>query len=631
MAEGDEKPQPQKTAPSRSRLKPQARSGARSGARPGAKSQSKSSRPPAEKRVEQVFDGIAVSPGVGTGTARVRESGIAEIPSYTLKKSEVDAELKRLSEASKRAARRLKRLRNRSSTLPAELNRDLDAILDAQAAMLRDSRLIRGAEARIRDDLQNAETAVSEESRAIEAAFRSIEDAYLAARADDVHEVSSRVLRALVGSRTKAVGRVPKGSVVIAETLTPADAAQLDPDRIVGFATHLGASEGHTAIMARALGIPAVMGVAGMMEAVRSGRKVIIDGTMGRVIVNPTKETLARYRRRHDEDIKAERRLARFKDLPAVSRDQVSVTLMANVELPVELDMVSRAGAEGIGLMRSEFLFMNRDTLPTEDEQYEAIKTMVLALDGKPATVRTVDIGGEKPAGALFEGVDPQSATALGLRGIRLSLAKTAIFEDQMRAILRASVHGPVRILLPMVTTVGEVRRARTVLDKAWRSLKRKKVPLPDKQPPLGVMIEVPGAALAADALTRVADFFAIGSNDLTMYTLAVDRGNEHVAKLFDTRHPAVLRLIQFSTEAALRANLPVSICGEVAGDPAYTALLVGLGLRELSMTAAAIPRVKQRIRELDVGAATQRARLIMDQTDSGRIAALLDDFNQGI
>jgi len=595
------------------------------------KTRAKRTTPVKEKRIEQVFDGIAVSPGTGIGTARVRESGISEVPSYTLKKTEVEAEVKRLTEATKRAARRLKRLRTRSSALPEELGRDLEAILDAQAAMLRDSRLIRGAETRIRDDLQNAETAVLDESRAIEAAFRSIDDAYLAARADDVHEVSSRVLRALVGSRTKPVGRIAKGSVIVAEALTPADAAQLDPDHVVGFTTHLGAGEGHTAIMARALGIPAVMGVANMMDAVRTGRRIIIDGTNGRVIVNPTADTLARYRRRQDEDQKAERRLARFKDLPSTSRDQVNITLMANVELPVELEMVSRAGAEGIGLMRSEFLFMNRDTLPSEDEQFEAVKTMVLALDGKPATVRTVDIGGEKPAGALFEGVDPQAATALGLRGIRLSLAKTDIFEDQMRAILRAAAFGPVRILLPMVTTVGEVRRARAVMEKAWRSLKRKKVPLPDKQPPLGVMIEVPGAALAADALTRVADFFAIGSNDLTMYTLAVDRGNEHVAKLFDTRHPAVLRLIQFSTEAALRANIPVSICGEVAGDPAYTALLVGLGLRELSMNAAAIPRVKQRIRELDVGAATQRARLIMDQTDSGRIAALLDDFNQGI
>lgn len=582
-----------------------------------------------ERRKQHVLEGIGVSPGIGIGTVRVRESGIAELPSYKLKKGEVTAELDRLDDATKRAARRLKRLRGRSEALPEDVGRELDAILDAQAGMLRDSRLIRGAKTRIRDHLQNAETAVRDEGRAIEAAFRAMDDAYLAARADDVHEAASRVLRALSGSRTHPVARLAKGSVVVAETLTPADAAQLDPERTAGFATQLGAGEGHTAIMARALGIPAVMGAAELLDAVRGGRSVIVDGTEGRVIVNPTDETLVRYRARQDDAAKAERRLARLRDVQSITRDGVSVTLMANVELPVEMDMVRRAGAEGIGLMRSEFLFMNRDTLPDEDEQYAALKEMIEALDGKPATVRTVDIGGEKPAGALFEGVDPAAATALGLRGIRLSLAKTDIFGVQMRAILRAAAHGPVRILLPMVATTGELRRARAVLEKAWRSLKRRKVPLPAERPPLGVMIEVPGAALAADALARSADFFAIGSNDLTMYTLAVDRSNEHVANLFDTRHPAVLRLIQFSTEAALRAGIPVSICGEVAGDPAYTPLLVGLGLRELSMTASAIPRVKQRIRDMDAAAATQRARLIMDQTDSGRIAALLDDFNQ--
>jgi len=296
--------------------------------------------------------------------------------------------------------------------------------------------------------------------------------------------------------------------------------------------------------------------------------------------------------------------------------------------LPMEMPMVAQAGAEGIGLLRSEFMFMNRETPPNEEEQYIVLRNMVEAMDGQIVTFRSLDIGADKSSQAAMGELDDSVASALGLRGIRLALLHGNLLETQFRAALRAANHGPIRILLPMVSTVSEVIQAREVLKKAARKLKRNKIPVPDPLPPLGVMIEVPGAALAADALARVSDFFAIGSNDLTMYTLAADRANEHVAHLFNPLHPAVLRLIQFSTSAALRARIPISICGEIAGDPRFTALLVGLGLQELSMTPASIPHVKQRIRTMDAVAAATRAALIMDQTDSGRITTLLDDFN---
>jgi phosphotransferase system enzyme I (PtsI) len=310
-----------------------------------------------------------------------------------------------------------------------------------------------------------------------------------------------------------------------------------------------------------------------------------------------------------------------------VTLDGTTVALLANLELPREVDSALAAGAEGIGLLRTEFIFMNRPDLPDEEEQYEALRAIVKGMDGRPVTVRTLDVGGDKLAAALD--VQPGGANpALGLRAIRLSLMMPDLLETQFAAILRAGTHGPVRILLPMIATVAETSQARDILAGVARRLKRRGVKIPDPLPPLGVMIEIPGAALASDALAQVADFFAIGTNDLTMYTLAIDRGDEQVAHLYNPLHPAVLRLIQFATEAALRARVPISVCGEIAGDPRYAALLLGLGIRELSMAATALPRVKQRIRTLDLLAATRCARQIMDQSDSDRIAALLDEFN---
>jgi len=285
-------------------------------------------------------------------------------------------------------------------------------------------------------------------------------------------------------------------------------------------------------------------------------------------------------------------------------------------------------GAEGIGLLRTEFMFMNRDNPPGEDEQYESLAALIAAMGGRPITVRTLDVGGEKLAYSLGEHLGHPVNPALGLRAIRLSLKQVKLFETQLAAILRASVHGPVRILLPMIAGTGEIRQSREILTRVIKRLQRRGVAIADPIPPLGAMIEVPGAALAADALATHVDFFAIGTNDLTMYTLAIDRADEQVAHLYNPLHPGVLRLIQFAVQAGARARIPVSICGEIAGDPRYTALLLGLGVREMSMAAPSLPRVKQRIRQIDMTAATERAEIIMSQADSGRIAALLDDFN---
>jgi len=577
---------------------------------------------------EVVFEGLGVSSGIAVGAAHVRETGVVDIPEYSIKKREVAGEKERLTRAVDLAQRQVRRLQYRAKSMKGAAAEELGILLDAYLHMLEDSRLVRGAKRRIGDQRINAEAAVTREIADISDTFQTMDDAYIAARLDDIREVGNRVLINLTKNPARRLSPPPADSIIIADTLSPADMAQIDPGQVAGVGTMLGGAEGHTAIMARALELPAVLGAHGLMDGVRSGDTVVINGSKGRIVVNPEARTLRIYKARREKMVREAKALEHMRSRKARSRDGTEFQLQANVELPIELEAVRRAGAEGIGLLRSEFLYMNRADVPDADEQFRMLRGIVETMDGRPVTVRTLDLGGEKAADGILDDIDEGMASALGLRGIRLSLDREDLLDAQFKAILRAGTLGPVRILLPMVSAVSEVRRARKLLEKTAAKLKRAKVPVPDPLPPLGVMIEVPGAALAADALAGVSDFLAVGSNDLTMYTLAVDRANEHVAGLFNPLHPAVLRLIQFTTAAAHRAGIPISICGEMAGDPRLTAVLAGLGLRELSMSPGNIPRVKQRIREMDAVAATVRANLIMEQTDAGRIATLLDDFN---
>ena len=572
--------------------------------------------------------GLAVSGGIAIGVAQVREIGAIEAPEYVVAKSNIAKELKRLDHAVILTRRQVRRLQNRVDALDGEVAKELGFLLDAYQMMLKDSRLVRGAGIKIVNLRINAEAAIQREITEISSAFQSMTDSYIAARLDDIRDVGNRIIRNLTRKPIKRFSSAPKGSIIIAKQLTPADMAQIDPERIAGVASVLGGAEGHTAIMARALGIPMVLGIENLLTNVKNGETVIVDGSAGEVLINPDKTKLEQYRRRRDTIQRKNRQLARLRQLPALSIDGTQFQLMANVELPMELPTVLQAGAEGIGLLRSEFMFMNRNSPPDEEEQYQHLCKFIKDMNGQQVTFRSLDIGADKSHQGTIGELDDSAASALGLRGIRLALLNEGLLETQFRAVLRAAAHGPVRILLPMISAVGEVHKAKKILGKAARKLKRRKIAIPEPLPPLGVMIEVPGAALAADALAQVSDFFAIGSNDLTMYTLAADRANEHVAHLYDPLHPAVLRLIQFATNAALRARIPISICGEMAGDSRFTALLIGLGLHELSMTPASIPHVKQRIRNMDAAAAAARAALIMDQKDSGRIAVLLDDFN---
>jgi phosphoenolpyruvate-protein phosphotransferase (PTS system enzyme I) len=577
---------------------------------------------------ERRLAGLGVSSGIAIGPAHIVEDGDLPVAESHIPETEVEAEQARFAEAIAVSLKQLRKLKTKAAGLPGSAAEEVGYLLDAHLSMLSNSRLVRGVDERIARARINAERAVQIEIDEIAEIFAAMRDPYLAGRIEDIRVVGTRLIRNLIKKPYVAYSAVPDGAVVLAEELTPADAALLDPVRIAGFAASSGGPESHTAIVARALGLPAVLAVQGLLDCAEVGDTVVIDGSEGCVIIDPTAATVREYEARRDALARERHSLARLRKLPAVTRDGVEIALEANLELPIELQQAVANGAMGLGLVRSEFLYMNRDDLPGEDEQYAVFSALVRSMDGKPVTVRTFDLGGEKIARSLSGHGTEAANPALGLRAIRLSLQNRRLLDPQLAAMLRAATEGPLRILLPMISTAGEIRLVREALEKVARRLRRRGVPLPKALPPLGAMIEVPGAALAADSLAAEADFFAIGTNDLIQYTLAIDRSDEQVAHLYNPLHPAVLRLIQFAVEAALRRAVPISICGEMAGDPRFSALLLGLGLRNLSMAPRNIPRVKQRIRNLDMVAATRRARAIMDQSDTGRIAALLDDFN---
>lgn len=602
------------------------------GSRPVAAPRLPRARKASAERPERQLAGIPVSPGVAIGPAFGAAEPPAVVVRQTIGADDVVAQTARLDAAIVQSRKQLTKLRGRLAVLPEDSQAEIAPLIDAYLQMIGASRLVRGMRRRIAETLVAAETAVADETDALAAAVLAAAPADDPAgrrrRAEEVREIGRRLIRNLTHAPFRSFTGLPDGAVLVCEYLRPADAALLDPARLAGVATDDGGAEGHTAIMLRALGVPAVLGVAGLAQAARPGDLVVVDGGQGRVVVNPEPATLAAARRGVIAFAREQQKLARLRRLPAVTLDGEAVELQANLEIPPELPLIAQAGAAGIGLLRSEFLFMNRETLPDEATQFEAYRAVVEAMAGDPVTIRVLDWGGEKDIEALAaEGVVSTVADvnpALGLRGIRLLLREPALLEAQLAAILRAAVFGPVRVLLPMVTNVAEVRAARETYDRVARRLRRRGEKLPEPLPPLGIMIETPGAALSADALALEADFFAIGTNDLTMYTLAVDRAESEVAHLYDPLHPSVLRLVQFATEAALRMRMPVSVCGEMAANPRLTPLLLGLGLRSFSMNASAVPRVKQAVRAAKIDDCARFARRVMEQADPARIQELV-------
>ena len=575
---------------------------------------------------EIVLNGIGVSHGIATGPAYIVQLDRPKVPQITIE--DTVAEQQRFEIAVETVRGDLTALKGQSKNLPEEAAEELDLLLDAHLAMITGSRLVRGALKKIADDKINAEWALDKIMRDLAAQFRAVRDNYIAARIDDVEAVGNRILRTLLNIPYLSLDSVPVGGIVLAKEISPADAALLDPRRIAGLATVHGGAAGHTAVMARSLGLPAVLGVDPViLERAAHGSTVIVDGIEGRLILNPSPETLKAYEQKHAK-LNADRAaLDEITAQPAQTKDGTEITLRSNLEIPRETDAIKASGARGIGLFRTEFLYMNRTTLPTEDEQFEAMAGVVREMQGDSVTFRTLDIGGDKLAKSVGEYLAEAANPALGLRAIRLSLKEPHLLKTQFRAILRAGALGPVKILLPMVTTADEVERARAMLRDCYKDLKNEKAAIPDKMPPLGTMIEIPAAALSADGLAAVSDFFALGTNDLTQYTVAIDRGNDQVAALYNPLNPAVLRLIEFTVEAAKRMGIPVSICGEMGADPKYTALLVGLGIREFSVGFSSVPRIKQRIRSLSLEQCEEHARQVMNKYEPARITDLVNRF----
>ena len=574
--------------------------------------------------IQHVSKGLGVAPGVAIGPAFIIEQSGVSVPEYEIPSVQVGTEIKRLHGAIAKVQKHLGHLQQKAETLSAGAE-DMSLLLEAYKGMLTGSRLVRGVEEIITKQRINAEAAIQKQIGALKASFAAMNDPYLAARADDVGEVGTRLMRALLQQNYNPFADAPEGCIILAEEITPADAALMAPGRVAGFATALGGAEGHAAIMARALGIPAISGVTALTHGVRTGDTVVIDGRKGELIARPDAATLNLYKQEVARKKQEDKRLKTLRDVPAVTVDGKEIVLQANMELPRDIETVLESGAVGVGLLRTEFMFMNRPNLPDEEEQYDALRKIIAKLDGKVLTVRTLDVGGEKLASALGETIGESANPAMGLRAIRLGLKEPKLLETQLSAILRASMHGPVRILIPMVTSVSQMQQVRTHILNAERRLHRRGIKLKGL-PPLGAMIEIPAAALVADALARVCDFFSIGSNDLTQYTLAIDRGDDRVADLYDPFHPAVLRMIQFTAAAGWRANIPVALCGEIAGDARATIMLLGLGLHELSMSPRRLPAVKQEITRISIPDAAAFAEKMMSKVDGNEILEKLKD-----
>jgi phosphotransferase system enzyme I (PtsI) len=541
------------------------------------------------------LQGIAVSPGVAIGEALVMDTEGFRIPRRFVSRDAVDDELERLDKAIRAAG---SEIGGHREMVTGELGEKYGAIFEAHLQMLQDARLRRELEEMIRHRHYSPEYAVSRTLRRYAQVFQRLESAHLAERANDIFDIEKRLLRHLLGRRREGISHLTSPVLVLAHNLTPSETANLDRRFVRGFVTEVGGPGGHTAIVAEALEIPAVVGTGPVLAEVSGGDLVIIDGDKGLVILQPDEETLARYRHEVEEIRTLAARLESLRDLPCETADGVAVQLFGNIEFPYEVQHCLDRGAAGVGLYRTEFLYLGSETEPTEETHFQAYSQVVRTMGGRPVTIRTFDLGADKVP-HLPQPEDERNP-CLGLRSIRLALRYLTMFRTQLRAALRASALGNLQIMFPLVSTLLELRQAKMVLADVMEDLDEHGIDF-NRDLPVGMMVEVPAAVMMIDHFVEEVDFLSIGTNDLIQYTLAVDRSNKDVVALYNPADPAVLTLISMAIEAAGRRSIPINMCGQMSGNTLHTMLLLGMGLRQFSVTPSAIPEVKHVCRHVTV------------------------------
>src|SRR5688572_114985 len=568
-----------------------------------------------------ILTGIAASPGIGIGPVHIVDPEEIEVASGPIAPERVAEEQARFREAIQSCLAEVRSLRDK---IAAETSEEHAGIIDAQVEILNDPEAMERTLQSIATEHKSAAYSYRKILSAVAARLEEADGEYVRGRSIDVRDVRRRVLERLGGVRSRSLSDLRVPSLIVATDLPPSEMAQAPRDKILGFATDLGGRTSHTAIMARARGIPAVVGLRSAMDEAREGETALVDGTRGVAVFDPEPEVLEEHRRKQQRYEELNANLASLRDTPCVTQDGRAVTLGANLEVPEELPGILEQGADGIGLYRTEFFYLSRRSLPTEEVQYETYRSIVEAMAPRPVTIRTLDVGGDKFASYL--GTPVERNPFLGMRGLRFSLLHEEIFRTQLRAILRATAFGNVRIMFPMVVGVEELRKARAIVARAREQLAKEGAPMAESVP-LGVMVETPASVFAIDLLAREADFVSIGTNDLIQYTLAVDRGNESIADLYEPLHPAVLRAIRTVVEAGQRYGIRVGICGEMAGEPLYAVVLTGLGVIDLSVSPYLIPEIKTILRASTYEEAVGLAQSCMELSTPTEVRAVVTDF----
>ena len=547
-------------------------------------------------RQEIRFEGAGVSPGIAFGKIHVVRDDLDDVARYRISPSQVPDEIGRFETALIQTRMQILEMQQR---IAESIGAKDAAIFDAHLLVVEDRTLIDEVLRKLETDLCNVEWVFQEVATRYSETLNKIDDPYLRERALDIQDVTKRVIRNLQGKAPKTFLGLSEPHILVAHNLTPSDTASMNRERVLGIVTDLGSRTSHTAIMARSLNIPAIVGLHDITAKLETGQHVLVDGTDGLLIVDPTPETLAQYAEIESRRARVVAQLKELRETRSTTRDGCHIVLSANIELPEDVDAVAANGAEGIGLYRTEFLYLNRNTLPTEDEQYETYRKVAERVRPDPLIIRTFDLGGDKLAPGTVDITDELNPF-LGWRAIRFCLENVDIFKTQLRAILRASAVGNVKIMFPMISGLDELRHAIAVLAECREELYSSKIDI-GKKIEVGAMIEIPSAALSANVLACEVDFFSIGTNDLIQYALAVDRVNEKIAHLYKPTHPAVLRLLKMIADAAHASDIWVGVCGEMAGDVALIPLLLGLGMDELSASATLVPRVKRAVQSLAI------------------------------